>query len=256
MATDMRVRAASTEEGTSRRRFLASVGASGLALAVGAGTAAAQSSPYGGWFDNVSNYDGTVDKTGQKKVTVKVGSEANGGGFGFSPPAIKVDPGTTVVWEWTGQGGSHNVEADDGSFKSKLTGEAGFTFEHTFQNEGIHKYYCMPHQAMGMKGAVAVGDVVEAGAGDSSVGSGTGGSSSGSGSVTSGSTGGSSGSGGDGSNAGGSSGSDTASAGGSSATDSGPAMGAVSIAIAFVLAFLSPIAFAGFLQTRDREDLE
>lgn len=114
------------------------------------------SSEFGGWFDNVSNFDGVVDKTGESEVTVKVGAEGNSGGFAFDPAAIAVDAGTTVVWEWTGNGGMHNVVDDDGSFESEMTDEAGRTFSHTFDTAGTFKYKCAPHESMGMKGAVVV----------------------------------------------------------------------------------------------------
>ncbi|WP_435064296.1 halocyanin domain-containing protein [Halobaculum sp. EA56] len=111
---------------------------------------------FDGWFDNVDNYDGVVDETGAGEVTVEVGVEANGGNFGFGPAAVRVSAGTTVVWEWTGNGGSHNVVAEDGSFESELVGEAGHTFSHTFEEAGTTKYACTPHKAMGMKGVVVV----------------------------------------------------------------------------------------------------
>jgi len=111
---------------------------------------------YGDWFDGVSNFEETADMTGQDSVTVEVGVEGNNGTFAFGPPAIRVDPGTTVTWEWTGQGGSHDVVAEDGGFSSDLVGEAGHTFEHTFESGGVHTYYCTPHREMGMRGAVVV----------------------------------------------------------------------------------------------------
>ena len=128
----------------------------------GAGPAAVGEPDYEGWFDDVSNFDGTVDRRGQSEVTVEVGAEGNGGYFAFSPAAIRVDPGTTVIWEWTGEGAGHNVVSEEGtdySYESDLISEAGSTFEHTFEREGISKYYCLPHRAQGMKGAVVVGDV-------------------------------------------------------------------------------------------------
>jgi len=67
-------------------------------------------------------------------VTVEVGTEANGGNFGFGPAAVRVDPGTTVTWEWVA--GSHNVEAEDGSFESELTDETGFTFDADLRGRG------------------------------------------------------------------------------------------------------------------------
>jgi halocyanin-like protein len=132
-----------------------------------AGTAAAQDSgepAYGDWFSNVDNYDGTVDQRGSDQVTITVGTSGNGGEFGFGPAAVHVDPGTTIVWEWTGNGGSHNVVAEDGSFESELISEAGHTFEYTVDGEGIITYACSPHKTLGMKGAIAVGDVETASA--------------------------------------------------------------------------------------------
>lgn len=114
---------------------------------------------YGDWFDNVDNYEGTVDRTGEDEVTVQVGTGEEG--IQFDPPAIKVDHLTTVVWEWTGDGGTHNVvhepeSTDERKFESDLADEAGYTFEYTFNHERVNKYYCEPHREIGMKGAVIV----------------------------------------------------------------------------------------------------
>jgi len=110
---------------------------------------------YGGWFSDTSNYEGTVDWTGQDSVTVDVGAGSDG--FLFAPPAIAVDAGTTVTWEWTGQGGTHNVVAEDGTFDSG-TAEAGegTTYEYTFEETGTYQYVCVPHESLGMVGAVHV----------------------------------------------------------------------------------------------------
>jgi halocyanin-like protein len=162
-----------------RRTFLK--GAAGAATAATATTAAsapatAQDSGSGsesgsgsgddlaGWFENVSNYDGVVDQTGSSEVTIEVGAQGNDGAFAFGPAAVRVDPGTTVVWEWTGDGGTHNVAAEEGSFESELVGEAGHSFEHAFEEAGVYKYACSPHQTIGMKGAIVVGDEAAASA--------------------------------------------------------------------------------------------
>ena len=108
------------------------------------------------WFSDVENYDRVVDKTGSDEVTVAVGAAGNGGGFAFAPPAIRIDSGTTVVWEWTGDGGAHNVAAKDGSFGSGISSESGHTFEHAFEESGTYQYVCEPHERMEMKGAVVV----------------------------------------------------------------------------------------------------
>ena len=108
------------------------------------------------YLADTGNYDGVVDETGTSAVTVTVGTEANGGNFGFGPAAVRVSPGTTVVWEWNGLGSSHNVVDEDGSFESKLSTEEGYTFSQTFEESGVVRYYCTPHQTMGMKGVVIV----------------------------------------------------------------------------------------------------
>jgi len=110
-----------------------------------------------GWFGDVDNYDGTVvDTTGRGEVAVTVGAEGNGGAFAFDPPAVRVAVGTTVVWEWTGDGGQHNVVDEDGGFESDLTAEEGHTFERTFEEPGTYRYACTPHRGVGMKGAIVV----------------------------------------------------------------------------------------------------
>jgi len=146
--------------GLNRRQFVGTIAGTAAAATVGTTTATAQSGPdYGGWFDDVGNFDGTVDKTGQDTVEITVGAEGNGGGFAFGPAAVRVSPGTEVVWQWTGEGGAHNVVSEgDGPLDSgSAVSESGTTYSHTFENEGIFKYACTPHKAMGMKGAVVVG---------------------------------------------------------------------------------------------------
>ena len=145
----------------SRRDFFRA-GAAGVALtagvAAGSGTAAAA---YDGWLDGVNNYDGTHDRRGQDEVRVTVGAGDNG--LLFGPAAVLIDPGTTVVWEWSGAGGGHNVvEADEELFASETISDAGHTFEHTFadaEDGDTFEYSCEPHESVGMKGAIAVGDV-------------------------------------------------------------------------------------------------
>ncbi|MFC5279542.1 halocyanin domain-containing protein [Halorubrum rubrum] len=124
----------------------------------GTGSGAAQ---YGGWLDDVENYDATHDYRDEDEVTVSVGTGENG--LLFSPAAILIDPGATVVWEWTGEGGAHNVVAEAGTFDSgDPVDEGGYTFEYAFEDasEGdVFNYLCVPHETVGMKGSVAVGDV-------------------------------------------------------------------------------------------------
>jgi halocyanin-like protein len=140
-----------------RRQVLGATGAA-LAGTALAGPAAAQpGTDLTDWFADTSNATEVVDRRGRDEVTVTVGADANDGARGFGPAAVRVDPGTTVVWEWTGKGGAHNVVARDGSFESDLVTEAGHTFEWTPESAGVTTYYCAPHEAMGMKGAVVAG---------------------------------------------------------------------------------------------------
>lgn len=150
------------DTGSMSRRGFFRAGAAGAAVAAGvaagSGTAAAQ---YDGWLEGVNNYDGTHDYRGQDEVTVEVGAGENG--LLFGPAAILIDPGATVIWEWTGEGGGHNVVEQNDVFSSgEPVAEEGTTFEYTFEDasEGdVFRYACEPHQGAGMKGAVAVGAV-------------------------------------------------------------------------------------------------
>ena len=143
-----------------RRTVLKAGFAAASAAAVGATPAAAAGSAEASledWLGNVSNFDGIVDERGQSEVTVTVGAEGNDSAYAFGPAVVRVDPETTVVWEWNGKGGSHNVVAKDGRYESEMQGTEGDRFERTFDTDGISKYYCGPHRTMGMKGAVVAG---------------------------------------------------------------------------------------------------
>ena len=131
----------------------------GNASSGGGGGGSAPPPDYGTWFSNVSNYDGsTVDATGQSEFTVTVGAEGNGGAFAFAPPAVHVDAGTTILFEWTGEGGAHNAVGQDGTIDSgDPVAEAGVNYEVILDEDGIYKYECVPHAGQGMKGAIVVG---------------------------------------------------------------------------------------------------
>jgi halocyanin-like protein len=111
---------------------------------------------FGGFLDGANNFDGSVaDMRGQDEVTVEVGAGSNG--LAFGPAAVHVDNGATVVWEWTGEGGAHNVvEQGDEVFNSGSPKNSG-TYEYTFEEDGIYNYVCIPHEASGMLGSVVVG---------------------------------------------------------------------------------------------------
>ena len=109
------------------------------------------------YLSNVGNYDGpVVDERGSSSVTVSVGTEGNGGNYAFSPPAVIVDAGTTVQFEWTGKGQQHNVVNEGGNYGSELYAKAGTHFERAFDSTGVSRYFCRPHRGLGMKGVVVV----------------------------------------------------------------------------------------------------
>lgn len=104
-------------------------------------------------MDGVENYGGVTDRTDADEVRIDVGSD---GGYGFAPAAVRVGSGTRIVWEWTGQGGAHNVVEEDDAFASELVTEGGHTFSRTFDAAATVKYYCAPHRNRGMRGVVVV----------------------------------------------------------------------------------------------------
>ena len=153
-----------------RREFVRTAGGATAVAAAGtatAGSAGAQDDiepDFEGYLDGIGG--GYADLRGEEEVTVEVGA---GDGLQFSPAGIWIDEGTTVVWEWTGQGGEHNVVTDTENtdfenahdFRSgDPIDEAGHTFTHTFEEGGRTGYVCAPHRGVDMFGAVAVGDDV------------------------------------------------------------------------------------------------
>lgn len=98
-----------------------------------------------------------TDRRGSDPVTVTVGAAGENGGLSFRPVAVRVSPGTTVVWEWTGEGGAHNVVSQDGTLDSgDPVDEADVTYEATLDDAETYLYYCEPHRTVGMRGAVVV----------------------------------------------------------------------------------------------------
>ena len=145
-----------------RRQFVvlvAGVGLSGVAGCLGDDDP--EQPEYGDWFDNVDNFDGFEDRTDEDPVTVLVGAGERG--WQFDPPAITVRPGTTVIWEWTGDGGDHNVEHEGGDWENPggTISEAGHTWEREFSESGTHLYTCWPHDGIGMRGGIFVDAHVE-----------------------------------------------------------------------------------------------
>lgn len=112
------------------------------------------------YLSNTSNYDGTgIDAREADEVSVTVGAQGNGSFWAFSPPVVAISQGTTVVWEWNGKGGSHNVVSKDDrdplDSGTSVTSSSK-TYEYTFEDPGTYLYVCIPHRIQGMKGAVIV----------------------------------------------------------------------------------------------------
>ncbi len=161
---------------TTRRTFLAATGTTAATVALAGCSSGGDNGDNGGdggnggasvpdpvdtyLSDNEANgYNGSaVDETGSSSVAIEVG--AGDQGLAFSPAAVVVDSGTEVVWEWTGNGGAHNVVSADSSAASFDSGEtvesSSETFSQTFDSAGNQLYYCTPHQSLGMHGTVIV----------------------------------------------------------------------------------------------------
>lgn len=76
-----------------------------------------------------------------------------------------VSTGTEILWDWTGEGGQHNVaaapdaqlgESDYVFDPGQLLSAADTEYTDTFEETGRSLYQCEPHLAVGMKGAVVV----------------------------------------------------------------------------------------------------
>lgn len=116
--------------------------------------------------DSDDTYDGSlVDMRDQDSITIDVGAEGNGDNFAFGPSAVLVSAGTEIVWDWTGEGGQHNVEAEpdgqigesDYEFSSGEPVEGADTeYRQTLDGAGVALYHCEPHLSVGMKGGIAI----------------------------------------------------------------------------------------------------
>jgi plastocyanin len=85
-------------------------------------------------------------------------------GNSFDPQILKVDEGDTVEWE-NAESVEHTVtsttfsaKGEEWEFDETLSSE-GDTARFTFENEGIHEYYCTVHGEETMCGVVLVGSV-------------------------------------------------------------------------------------------------
>ncbi|WP_251341767.1 halocyanin domain-containing protein [Haloplanus halophilus] len=114
------------------------------------------------WLADANGYEGVIERYApDQEVTVTVGESLGAGHTddAFGPAAVRVVPGTTVTWEWSGHGDPANVVAVDGAFDSgEPVGVHGYTFSHTFDETGTYRYVSEPTREAGMVGAVVVAD--------------------------------------------------------------------------------------------------
>lgn len=137
-----------------RRELLAACGAVAIAGFAGcSGGNDGASGPYDGWLDDANGFESVRDRTDESRIEIAVGAD---GGLTFAPTAVRVSPGTEVVWKWTGEGGAHNVRERDDAFESDLVNDPDHTFRHAFDATGVYRYVCDPHEHRGMKGVVEV----------------------------------------------------------------------------------------------------
>lgn len=105
------------------------------------------------WLQGTRGFEKIKDRRGEDEIVVEVGA---GDGLQYVPAAVRVDPGTTVRWRWTGKGGLHNVAFVNTDIRTSLRGEEGAEFTYTFDEAGVYRYECTPHAGVGMQGTVIV----------------------------------------------------------------------------------------------------
>lgn len=109
----------------------------------------------------------TPTATAQEDKVVDMVTE--GGKYYFDPIGLHVEPGETVTFRI--DSGTHSATAyAEGNGPAKETripdgAEAwdsgtitSGSFEYTFEAEGTHDYYCIPHKSLGMVGRIVVGE--------------------------------------------------------------------------------------------------
>jgi plastocyanin len=117
-------------------------------------------------------------------------------GLVYDPDSLTVAPGDTVVWENVGEQG-HSVTAYEdsipdaaeywasGGFDSEQAARdayspsggiedagnvpSGESWSHTFETEGVHEYFCIPHEAGQMVGQIEVSSESSSGGGGGEV---------------------------------------------------------------------------------------
>jgi len=68
-------------------------------------------------------------------------------GFAFSPFALKINKGDSVVWT-NEDAAHHTITSDSGSELTSGSLSTGQSYSHTFNQAGIFNYHCGIHQTM------------------------------------------------------------------------------------------------------------
>ena len=100
---------------------------------------------------------GASSSSGSAQATMSGNVAVSISNFAFDPSPLTVKVGSTVTWT-NNDNASHNVVADDGSFKSDTLAK-GATFSFTFTKAGTYQYYCSFHggpNGQGMSSVVTV----------------------------------------------------------------------------------------------------
>lgn len=167
-----------TRQNPSRRRFIAGLGSAALVGIAGCSSQATEETQtetetatptetHGEHEHEDEETETATPEPGSDTPTVRMVTD-NKGSY-FDPVGLLIEPGTTV--EFVNDSGSHSAEAyhpenndkalripeDATPWASDLYSEEGATFEHTFEVEGVHDYYCMPHESLGMAARIVVG---------------------------------------------------------------------------------------------------
>jgi plastocyanin len=118
----------------------------------------------------VAGLGGCVGPSAEAKQAEAKSSAVVAMGFhSFDPPKVTIHAGETVLWEntsiiW------HTVTADAAKAKDPANValpagaeafdsgkvDSGGMYQHAFTVPGMYKYFCQPHEAMGMIGEVEV----------------------------------------------------------------------------------------------------
>lgn len=72
-----------------------------------------------------------------------------GGEPHFDPLGVRIAPGGNVVWLWDDDE-PHELAAEGGAFASDREDGEGYTFEHAFDEPGVHPYACEAHDGLGV----------------------------------------------------------------------------------------------------------